>query len=598
VSAQLSLIISAVDRASATINQVDSKVGKMGKTFQTVGRVAAVGMAAGLGVAVVAGVKFVKAAAEEEKGIKRLAAAVDANGGSWAKHGKEIERQISQRQKLAFSDDQLRSSLAMLTAQTGSHEEGLRRQIIAMDLARGANIDLGLASKLLGKVTDDNVNVLARYGIRVRKGADATEMLGEVQKRFAGQSAAYANTAAGRWERFNIAVDNIKESIGTALLPLATKLATKLATFLEEHQEDIDAAVLAWNKWAEEALPKIERFVDRAVIPELNDALVNTRRLIELLEPKLSAMARWLEENQYAALALGLAFLALTAYISGPLIAIPALTAAGVLLLANWDDIEKKAKMTWPQVRAEWDKTYTHLSNIPVLGEIFNTTFEYMVSVAKASTMLFYTTLKAGLDSLINLGKTFKAIWEGDWAGLWANTKAQMEIAVNYFDDILNIGFKLIKELVVSKIDMVKGLGGDIGKALGSGLVEAFTPLINWVGNRINDLITAYNSTLGKLPGAPDIGLIDTISERWSGSIGGRRGGIMDYHQGGMVPGPLGAARLAVVHGGERVLTPGQQGGVTVNLTIQTPFNLANPADQERAALQIAQLVRRQMRFA
>jgi hypothetical protein len=34
---------------------------------------------------------------------------------------------------------------------------------------------------------------------------------------------------------------------------------------------------------------------------------------------------------------------------------------------------------------------------------------------------------------------------------------------------------------------------------------------------------------------------------------------MFGYAQGGMVPGPLGAPQLAVVHGGERVQTPEQQ---------------------------------------
>jgi hypothetical protein len=38
--------------------------------------------------------------------------------------------------------------------------------------------------------------------------------------------------------------------------------------------------------------------------------------------------------------------------------------------------------------------------------------------------------------------------------------------------------------------------------------------------------------------------------------------GIPGYDQGGIVPGPLGGPQLAIVHGGERILTPGQQGAI------------------------------------
>ena len=51
-----------------------------------------------------------------------------------------VEKVISAREKLAFSDDEVRDSLGALTNATGSGEEALRRHKIAMDLARGANI--------------------------------------------------------------------------------------------------------------------------------------------------------------------------------------------------------------------------------------------------------------------------------------------------------------------------------------------------------------------------------------------------------------------------------------------------------------------------
>jgi len=43
---------------------------------------------------------------------------------------------------------------------------------------------------------------------------------------------------------------------------------------------------------------------------------------------------------------------------------------------------------------------------------------------------------------------------------------------------------------------------------------------------------------------------------------------IYDFDMGGIVPGAIGAPQMAVVHGGEQVLTPAQQGGTTVNVYV------------------------------
>lgn len=258
MAANLELLIKAKDEASATLKNIDKSAGGLGKTMGTALKVGAIAGAAGIGIAVFAGIKFIKAAADEEVGVKRLATALEAAGGSWTKQSKAIEETIRQREKLAFADDELRDSLSVLLSQTGNLDDALRRQTVAMDFARGANIDLNTASKLLGKVTDENVNVLKRYGINVKEGADATDVLAEVQRRFSGQSEAFADTAVGKWQRFNNTLGNIKETIGAALLPVMLALTDVLQSM------------------ADNALPKVEALTQKLselVAPVITDGV-------------------------------------------------------------------------------------------------------------------------------------------------------------------------------------------------------------------------------------------------------------------------------------------------------------------------------------
>jgi hypothetical protein len=221
---EVAIILAAKDAASGVLGGIGSSLDKLGKSGD-VAKLALAGVTAGLGAAVFAGFDFVRAAAEEEQGIFRLAQAVQNAGGDWDVLGETIEGQIAKWEKLtAFSDGEMRDALSLLTASTGNVEESMNRLPIAMDFARGAGIDLATASKLLGKVTDETTNVLGRYGIHVQKGAEATEVLAEVQKRFGGQSAAFASTAAGQWKIFQNQLDNVKEDLGALLLPLFTEL--------------------------------------------------------------------------------------------------------------------------------------------------------------------------------------------------------------------------------------------------------------------------------------------------------------------------------------------------------------------------------------
>jgi hypothetical protein len=230
---EVAIILAAKDAASGVLSGIGGQLDKLGKSGD-LAKLALGGLTAGLGAAVLAGVDFARAAADEEQGIFRLAQAVSNAGGNWDELQGTIEDQIATWEKLtAFSDGEMRDSLSLLSAQTGDVDEAMKRLPIAMDFARGAGIDLATASKLLGKVTDETTNVLGRYGIHVEKGADATRVLEDVQKRFGGQSAAYVGTAAGQWQIFQNQMDNLKEDVGAAILPAFTGLAQAAVGVIE-----------------------------------------------------------------------------------------------------------------------------------------------------------------------------------------------------------------------------------------------------------------------------------------------------------------------------------------------------------------------------
>lgn len=177
---------------------------------------------------------MVRQSRAEEVGITRLSTAVDNAGLSWQQHGAQIEKIIQARQRLAYSDGALRDSLSILVAQTGSVTDALKLQLLAADLARGKNIDLGTASEIVGKVVQGNVSILTRYGIVLKEGATAQEALAALQERFGGQAEAYANTAQGSADRFATAWENAQETVGGAVdgvLPIVANAATTWSGF-------------------------------------------------------------------------------------------------------------------------------------------------------------------------------------------------------------------------------------------------------------------------------------------------------------------------------------------------------------------------------
>lgn len=591
MAANLQLVVSAVNHASGTLKDVerdtDSLSGKLGTGLKVAGLAAA----AGIGIAVVAGIDFVKQAMEEEAGIARLAAAIDANGGSWEKQGAAIETAIKAREKLSFSDDDLRSSLAMLTAQTGSVDEALNRQVIAMDLARGAGIDLGTASKLLGKVTDESHGALSRLGIVVDKDADSMEVMAAVQARFGGQAGAFAETAQGKWARVGIAFDNIKETIGTALLPVVTKLGDKLASFLEEHEDDIQRITEAFVAWATEAIPK--------VVKGVQDIIDKVGPLLQKLVP----IGDWFVHNKTAitaaAVAIGsvlvAAFLAwavaataaaiATLLAAAPIIALVlaiALLAAGIyLLVTNFDEVKKKVMEIVNQIKDA------------VVGA-----FQSVIDWLKGNWPLILAVIMGPFGLAILGIITFK---DDIWRIISSIPGKLLELVSSFANAAISLGSSLVNpiidlasNLVTTVVNTISGLPGKLlgyatsfanaGIDLGRGFANGYITGVNRIINAINSALEInvdLGSVMGKSLGSininpPDIPNIPYLA---TGTA--------------FVP----RDTLAFLHRGEAVIPANQMGGMGNTYIFQMTYQgESSQAAAERMGKQVINAVRRELR--
>lgn len=271
--AELVLLITGKDQASKVLNGVKDSAGGLGGALKNVGTIASGFLAAGAiqqGAGALVGFlqSATKAALEDAASTARLQKAVENTGASYGAYSKALDQVISKGQKLAFTDDQTRDSMSLLIAQTGSVEEATKRYALAQDLARGANIDVVTASKLLGKVTEENVNVLARYGISMKEGASETELFGAIQAKFGGQAATFADTTAGKWQQAQIRFGEMKEALGAQLLPVMTKVM------------DFLVAV---------AIPAMERFIQK-IGPDVQRVVGDVVAFIQTNWPTISAV--------------------------------------------------------------------------------------------------------------------------------------------------------------------------------------------------------------------------------------------------------------------------------------------------------------------
>lgn len=196
------------------------------------------------GAGIVVGLKStISAAMEAERVVAQTRNAVERAGVSWEEYGQLIQdAALQQAQISGFDDEQLLGTFSRFLRITGTVNKALKDNALAADIARGANIELEQASKIVARAEAGQARGLANLGVEVRKGATSIEILTALNEKFAGSSQRFADTAAGAQSRFNVALDETAETIGRQLLPVLTEYLNKVSDWLNksENQEKIE----------------------------------------------------------------------------------------------------------------------------------------------------------------------------------------------------------------------------------------------------------------------------------------------------------------------------------------------------------------------
>jgi hypothetical protein len=178
----------------------------------------AVGAAAGA-MAIKIGIDAVKAAVEDEKAQKSLAITLKNTTKATDAQVKSVEDYIDKTARATgIADDQLRPSLDRLVRSTQDVTKAQKLQQLALDIAAGTGKDLATVTEALGKAYDGNLGALKRIGVPLDENIIKT-------KDFDAATKALSETFAGRMARIKIAIDEAKEQLGQALLPLLERFA-------------------------------------------------------------------------------------------------------------------------------------------------------------------------------------------------------------------------------------------------------------------------------------------------------------------------------------------------------------------------------------
>ena len=217
-----------------------------GEKAQFVLKKAAVGAGVALaGLAVAIG-DATKAAMEDAQAQSKLAEQLRNVTGATNIQIASAEKFIGTLSRATgVADDNLRPALAALVRGTKDIAQAQDALTLATDISVATNRDLVEVSNALAMAYQGNMRGLRslspEMAALIKEGASLNEVMNVLGGTFGGAAAANAETAAGKMQIFRNSMNEAKESLGAAFLPILEAALPKLQRFADWAMTNTDA---------------------------------------------------------------------------------------------------------------------------------------------------------------------------------------------------------------------------------------------------------------------------------------------------------------------------------------------------------------------
>jgi len=234
-----------IDKGIAQFQKLETTGQKAGFLI----RKAALPAAAAIGALAAGAVVATKAAAEDAAAADKLANTLGrVTKANQAALG-AVEPYISAlSQQVGVTDDELRPALGKLATATGDLTKSQELLGVALDVSAQTGKPLESVTTALAKAYSGQFGALNKllpgFDQGIIKSKDFTAAQDELARLTGGAASESANTAAGQFRRFQITLQETKESIGAALLPVLNAFLPILQSVANWVQENSRVVVI------------------------------------------------------------------------------------------------------------------------------------------------------------------------------------------------------------------------------------------------------------------------------------------------------------------------------------------------------------------
>ncbi len=430
------------DGANAAQKRMNSFKRSMQKTGKSLSRVGA-GMTAGLTTPLIGlAYKSVAAQKEQERAIASVSTALESMGDGAGYTLKQLEGMASKLQDGSLYGDEAILSRVTANLLTFGNIQGdvfARAQQSAIDLSARLGQDLQSSAVMLGKALNDPIkglSALSRVGVSFTEqqkeqikamakagdvaGAQAL-MLAELEKQYAGQARALAETDSGKVTQAMNAIGDATERIGAIILPIMADIAGYVKDLAERFQ---------------------------GLSPEIQKFIVVGGGLVAAIGPVVAG--------------LGLMMLAL-APMAGVVMAIVsplgllagAVAAAGVAVYQNWASLKEDFPAITGAIESAISGLRAAFDNVVEAAGIFGAGLKERLGL-----------LASGVEALIN----------GEFSKAWSALSAMFQNSLQTILATLDALFGSVDERIIAA---VSSFGANVLAALGQLLSDVSQAAIN-----------------------------------------------------------------------------------------------------------------------
>lgn len=468
-SSELSILIKVRDEASRVLDSVRGRAAGLGNTMRNVLRVGALGAAAGIG-ALALGLKSVVGEAAEAQRIQtQTNAVIESTRGVAGVSAAAVSNLANSLSRVIPIDDEVIQSTenVLLTFTKVGSDIFPKATEAILDMSTALGTDAQAAAIQVGKALNDPIRgmtALRRVGVSFTQaqldtvkamveGGDAAGaqalILKELQVEFGGSARAAGDTFAGKMKILGTQIGNVKEAIGTALLPVLSRGADALANFVGDHEDDI-------RRLAEAVADKLETAFNSVVdfLTKHEDTIRGFAGTFKIGLDTIREGLEWVIDNKPATVAaittIGLAVAVAFGPASLAIAAIVGLVFAIGLIRKNWEEIKTATERILGEIGATidaklgmWDEIITN-----IIGGIVGFFRENWATI-KAIVLNELEFIKIIVtNALANVRDTFRlagALLRGDWSEAWDILKG-----------ILTRNLDAIRDLVLNRLERIR----------------------------------------------------------------------------------------------------------------------------------------------